>query len=54
VLGELRPPDTRPRTFLQRLKAFEGDLELVGVIELGGVVKELDAEEGDDRHDGGV
>jgi hypothetical protein len=34
--------------------AFEGDQELVGCVERGGVVLDLDAEERDDRHVGGA
>lgn len=32
--------------------AFEGDQELVGCVERGGVVLDLDTEERDDRHVG--
>ena len=39
-------------TLLQLLEALEGDLELVGRVELGGVVLDLDTEKRDDRHDG--
>ena len=42
------------RTLLERLEAFEGNLELVLVEELGGVVEDLDAQKRDDRHCGGV
>ena len=35
---------------LQRLKALEGDLELVRRVELRGVVLHLNAEKRDDRH----
>ena len=37
-------------TLLQLLKALEGDLELVGRVELRGVVLHLNAEKRDDRH----
>jgi hypothetical protein len=40
------------RTLLQRLETLKGDLELVLVGELGGVVEDVDPEEGDDRHGG--
>ncbi len=39
-------------TFLERLEALKSDLELVLVGEFGGVVENLDAEEGNDRHGG--
>ena len=37
-------------TFLQRLQAFEGDLELVRITKLGWVVEDVDAQERYDRH----
>lgn len=40
----------RKRTFLELLKALEGDLKLVGVSEGGWIVQDLDAEKRDDRH----
>ncbi len=42
--------DYGSHTLLQRLKALEGDLELVGVAEFGWVVEDIYAQEGDDRH----
>ncbi len=39
-------------TLLQLLEAFEGNLELVRRVKLGGVVLDLDAEERNDRHGG--
>ena len=35
---------------MQRLQTLKGDLEDVGVGELGGVVDHIDPEQGDDRH----
>ena len=39
-------------TLLQWLVAFESNQELIGGVERGGVVLDLDAEERDDRHAG--
>jgi hypothetical protein len=38
------------RTLLQRLHGLERDLELIGRVKGRGVVLDLNAEEGDDRH----
>lgn len=37
-------------TLLQLLEALECDFKLVGLVEAGGVVLDLDAEKRDDRH----
>lgn len=37
-------------TLLKGLKTLKGDLELVGVVELGWVVEDVDAQERYDRH----
>lgn len=39
-------------TLLQLLQALEGDLKLVAIGELGGVVEYVDPQQRDDRHDG--
>lgn len=41
-------------TLLEGLETLKGDLELVLVNELGGVVQDLDAQQRDDRHCDGV
>lgn len=41
------------RTLLEGLKTLKGDLELVLIGELGGVVQNLDAQKLNDRHCGG-
>lgn len=42
----------RAFTLLQLLEALECDFKLVGLIEAGGVVLDLDAEKRDDGHGG--
>jgi len=33
------------RTFLELLKAFESDFEMIGLIEFGGIVEDFDAQQ---------
>ena len=37
-------------TFLELLKAFKCDLELIWIAEIGRVVQDLDAQQGNDGH----